>query len=208
MKTIAASILGIENKTKLINNLLKKGVDLIHYDLMESDFVSNTSLSIKEIQLIVSNTNKHYVDIHLMVNKPEKHIEQLIDIADHISIHFESQYETSIDEILEKYKNYNKIGLVINPETPVVFIEKYIRKIHHLMFMSVTPGKGGQTFIESTISKIQNIKKLNKNLLLEIDGGINDIWGPKVFKEGITIAVSGSYLVNNIDDNSVKKILG
>ena len=208
MKKVAASILGVDNKTKLVNELISKGIDTIHYDLMDGQFVDNKSLSIQEIKDIVANSEKHYVDIHLMVQQPETYIEQLIDIADHISIHFESEFKTSINEILNKYKDTNKIGIAINPDTPAMKLEKYIDKIHHVMFMSVVPGKGGQTFIEPTLDKIKVIKELKSELLLEIDGGVNDIWGPQVFKHGINIAVSGSYLLNNIDNNAIKKILG
>lgn len=175
MKKIAASILGVDNKIELVNMLIKKGVDTIHYDLMDGNFVDNISLSIDEIINIVSNTEKHYVDIHLMVNNPENYIEKLVDISDHISIHFESKYETSIIEVLDRYKDFNKIGLAINPETTTHDVKKYIDKIHHIMFMSVIPGRGGQTFIENTIEKISEVKQMNNELILEIDGGINDI---------------------------------
>ena len=207
MKKIAASILGVDNKIELVNMLIKKGVDTIHYDLMDGNFVDNISLSIDEIINIVSNTEKHYVDIHLMVNNPENYIEKLVDISDHISIHFESKYETPIIEVLDRYKDFNKIGLAINPETTTHDVKKYIDKIHHIMFMSVIPGRGGQTFIENTIEKISEVKQINNELILEIDGGINDIWGPAVFEKGINIAVSGSYLINNINNNSIKKLL-
>ena len=208
MKKIAASILGKENKAQLINKLIDKGIDTIHYDVMDGVFVDNHSLPIEEVLDIFSSTKKHYKDVHLMVQNPSSYLESLYSMADQISIHIESN--VNIKEILKSYPN--KIGIAINPETPVKVLEEYIPYLNHVMIMSVVPGRGGQTFIEESIAKVNELVELkerfNNSLIIEIDGGINNIWGPVVFESGVNLAVSGSYLINNIEDNSIEKILG
>lgn len=208
MKKIAASILGKENKAQLINKLIDKGIDTIHYDVMDGVFVDNHSLPIEEVLDIFSSTKKHYKDVHLMVQNPSSYLESLYSMADQISIHIESN--VNIKEILKSYPN--KIGIAINPETPVKVLEEYIPYLNHVMIMSVVPGRGGQTFIEESIAKVNELvelkEEINNDLIIEIDGGINNIWGPVVFESGVNLAVSGSYLINNIEDNSIEKILG
>lgn len=212
MKKIAASILGKDDKAKLINTLIERGIDSIHYDVMDGNFVDNHSLPIAEVLELFNNTNDHYKDVHLMVQKPSKYLDELIDKTDQVSVHVESKFEDSLEKLVDKYHNQVKLGLVVNPDTNIEKVFPYLDKLNHVMIMSVVPGKGGQTFIESSLEKISKIKKYitdnNIDLILEIDGGINNVWGPKVFEKGINIAVSGSYLINNIDDNSIGKILG
>lgn len=211
MKEIAASILGKENKAELINKLIDKGIKIIHYDVMDGEFVNNTSLPIVEVLEIFKNTKEHIKDIHLMVNEPSIYIDQVIDQANQISVHVESETMLSLSDLVEKYHNKTKLGLVVNPSTDISKVFKYLEKLNHVMIMSVVPGKGGQIFIENSLNKISDLKKqmekVNPKLIIEIDGGINNIWGPKVFKYGVNIAVSGSYLINNINNNSIKKIL-
>lgn len=212
MKKIAASILGKENKANLINSLIDRGIDTIHYDVMDGKFVNNNSLPIPEVIELFDTTKEHYKDVHLMVQRPSKYLDMIIDKADQVSIHVESQLDLSLEELVEKYADKVNLGLVVNPDTNIDVVFPYVKKLNHVMIMSVIPGKGGQTFIESTLEKVVELKNYasihNKELILEIDGGINDIWGPKVFDKGISIAVSGSYLINNIDNGSINKILG
>lgn len=179
MKKIAASILGKENKAELINMLIERGVDSIHYDVMDGDFVDNNSLPIPEVLELFNTTNVHYKDVHLMVQKPSKYLDQVIGKADQVSIHVESRLDMTLNELVNKYHDKTKLGLVVNPETHIEVVFPYIEKLNHVMIMSVVPGKGGQTFIESSLEKITKLKEYasehKKDLILEIDGGINDI---------------------------------
>lgn len=212
-KTIAASILGKENKIKLINLLIKKGIKWIHYDVMDSNFVSNYSMPIKELIFLFKNTLDHKKDVHLMVQNPSFYIKSLLGLIEQVSIHFESKYINSLENVIDKYSNKIKLGLVINPSTNIEVVFPYLKKLNHIMIMSVVPGKGGQKFIESSLDKILKLKNEIKNqklkTIIEIDGGIDNVWGPKVFDKGVNLAVSGSYLINNIEDrNIIKKIIG
>ena len=212
MKRIAASILGKEKKIDLINRLIDYGISTIHYDVMDGNFVPNKSLPLEEVKDIFQNTKNHYKDVHLMVSKPNEYVDKIISFADQVSVHYESFNSQEDFEKFIKHQDSKKIGVAINPETNINILENVINFVNHIMIMSVVPGKGGQTFIENSIYKIQDlnnlIKKKNASIVLEIDGGINDIWGPRVFEEGINIAVSGSYLINNLENNGIKKILG
>ena len=210
-KEIAASILGVHNKKELINKLIDNGIKYIHYDVMDGDFVKNKSLPLEELKYLFNSTKKHYKDIHLMVNYPEKYIKQLINQVDQISIHVESLKEKNLNNLILKFYNKTKLGLVVNPDTNFDDVFPYLSKLNHVMIMSVIPGKGGQTFIESSLEKIdllkEEIKKQNTKIIIEIDGGINEKWGPIVFKRGVNLSVSGSYLINNLENGSIKKLL-
>ena len=212
-KEVAASILGKKNKIKLINKLIKKNVNWIHYDVMDGEFVSNYSMPIKELLFLFKNTLDHKKDVHLMVHNPSFYIKSLLNFVDQFSIHFESKYIDSLESVINKYSSKIKLGLVVNPLTSIDKVFPYLKKLNHVMIMSVFPGKGGQKFIETSIEKILELKKeiKNQNLktIIEIDGGINNITGPRVFNKGVNLAVSGSYLINNIEDkNILKKIIG
>lgn len=212
MKKIAASILGKENKATLINKLINNGIEIIHYDVMDGKFVNNFSLPTKEVLELFNNTHEHYKDVHLMVNEPTEYLEQLFSFADQISVHVESINPHDLNELINKYADKVKLGLVVNPDTKIDVVFEHLQKLNHVMIMSVVPGRGGQTFIEASLDKIislsNEIKTKELSTIIEIDGGINDIWGPKVFELGVNIAVSGSYLINNLEDDSINKILG
>lgn len=212
MKQIAASILGKDNKKDLINKLITEGIGYIHYDVMDGDFVSNTSLPLDEVEFLFENTNKHYKDVHLMVQEPMSYVNRLIGKADQISVHVESNIKETLKGLVDIASTKTKLGLVINPDTNVEEVFPYLEKLNHVMIMSVVPGKGGQTFIESSLDKItklkNEIKNRNLNTIIEIDGGINDQWGPVVFDKGVNLAVSGSYLINNLENGSINKIYG
>lgn len=212
-KVVAPSILGRENKDKLVNKLINKGFDTIHYDVMDGIFVKNKSLDINEMNYIFSNTKEHTKYVHLMVADPDKYIKEYQDKADIISFHYEAE---SIDKIYKLFKNYShkvKLGISINPKTNIEQIYEFIPEAHHVLIMSVVPGKGGQSYIEESTDKILKLKeyisKVSPKTLIYVDGGINNITGPGAAKAGSDLLVSGSYLLNNLDDKDIKnKIIG
>ncbi len=199
MKHIAASILGKDNKNELVNDLIKKGVEMIHYDLMDSKFVEASSLPITEIIDIVNSTDKHIVDVHLMSETPDEDIAKIVDIADYITFHIEATGIKKAEEILNKYKGF-EIGIAINPETSVKEIQSLIPFVSHVLVMSVVPGKGGQTFIEDSLSKIKEL--WNSGVPVQVDGGINYEWSNKCFDAGAASVVSGSFLISKIDEDN------
>ena len=101
-------------------------------------------------------------------------------------------------ELINYVKNKNiKVGLAINPNTDINEIKPFINDIDLILVMSVYPGKGGQTFIESSIDKIKEIRKINKDIIISVDGGINNTNINKIKEAGASICVVGSYITNN-----------
>ena len=202
MKKVAASILGIKNKTKLVNDLIYNNIKQIHYDVMDGKFVQNKSMSTNEVLDIISKTKKHISDVHLMTIDPENQINILDGKVDYITFHIEACND--FNQLISNRKS--KIGISIKPNTSIESIKKYLDHISHVLVMSVEPGKGGQKFINETLNKIQKLKKWRPNLIVQIDGGINNITGPKCFKVGSDCVVSGSYIINNLSKDIQDKI--
>ena len=207
MKKIGASILGKDNKSLLVNSLIDQGVEMIHYDVMDGEFVEAISLPMQEINEIIKSTKKHVVDVHLMTSDPNKQIEQIKEVADFITFHYEAVGLESSNDILNKFGG--NIGIAINPSTSIEAIRPLLKKVSHILVMSVIPGKGGQTFIEKSLDKIRDLREEineeNLNVKIQVDGGINYEWGPKAFSAGVDSVVSGSFLINNIKDNDFFK---
>lgn len=202
MEKVAASILGIKNKKDLINSLIKNNINQIHYDVMDGKFVENTSMSIYEVLEIINNSPKHITDVHLMTVDPNKQMEILDGKVDYITFHIEACQD--VDLLIKNKKS--KIGISIKPNTSIKSITKYLDIVSHVLIMSVEPGKGGQSFINDSLDKIQKLRNLKPNLIIQIDGGINDITGPACFRAGASSVVSGSYLINNLSQDIIKKL--
>ena len=140
-----------------------------------------------------------------MVLKPEKYIEDYALLnTRYISFHYEAVKD--IDSIIDTIKNYGiKVGIAINPETDEKVLYPYLKKIDLVLVMGVHPGKSGQSFIETTVDKIKNIKdeiiRQNLNTIINVDGGVNDITGALCKEAGSDMLVSASYLHNNLHDN-------
>ncbi len=208
---VGASILDSNHKLETIANLLNINIKWIHYDVMDGDFVSKFSLPIEEVKMLIAKSPSHIVDIHLMVSDVKNHLEQFADIADYITFHYEALMTCELEEIVKKFQNL-KLGIAINPQTPLSAIKHYLPFLNHVLIMSVEAGLGGQKFINSTIEKITNLKQIieyeNLSCLVFVDGGINDQTGPLAIKNGADVIVCGSYLLNNLDEKTVLKVLG
>ena len=196
---IATSILNASNKLESIIKLNNTNTDYIHIDVMDNIFVPNYSLPIEEVNMLGKNSNKPF-DIHLMLDNPLPFIENLnITNIKSITIHLE--INKNIKEILEKIKKLGyQAGLAIKPNTDINLLDEYLSQIDKVIVMSVEPGFGGQKFIDNSIERIKNIREKKKQLIIEVDGGINDITINKI--KGISdIAVVGSYITKQEDYN-------
>lgn len=203
---ISTSILNAQNRAKTVMELNKTNTSYIHIDIMDGKFVSNTQFNtIKEINEI-NVISKYKLDIHLMVENPIKYIEQLGNMnIEYITFHLE--VEKDIKEIISKIKEKNyKVGISIKPNTNIDKIIPYLKDIDLVLIMSVEPGKGGQEFLTTTIKRANKVKELiinnNKNIKIEVDGGINEQTITKL--ENVDIAVVGSYITKS--DNYYKQI--
>jgi len=202
MIKVSASLLScrdnLESITKEYNNL---DIDLIHLDIMDEKFVPFSSFNNNEIDLIANTTNKP-LDVHLMVENPIDYIEYYKDInPEYITIHYEVLNNL---EIINKIKNLGiKVGISIKPSTRVEEIYELLHFVDLVLIMSVEPGQGGQKFMPIALDKINKlsnkIKNLNLNVLISVDGGINNNSASECIKNGVNILVIGSALLNSAD---------
>lgn len=197
MIKISTSILSSTDRIESIKKLNNTNNDYLHIDAMDGEFVPNKQFTIPEINQIIKYSNKP-IDLHLMVENPEYYIDNINkDNIEYITIHLE--INQNINNLIEKIKSYGiKVGIAIKPKTALEKIEEYLEKIDMVLIMSVEPGFGGQKFIEESINRIKNIKEKNSNIIIEVDGGINNET-IKLIKPYCDIAVVGSYIINNKD---------
>lgn len=204
-KTLAPSILGLENKKDVINKLVEHGFDWIHYDVMDGIFVENKSLPLEEVLELFSSTKKHIKDVHLMVENPEFFIEKLVDQADYISFHADAVSLEKMNKIVEKYHSKVRLGIALNPSTPVSYIKHLLDKLSFVLVMSVVAGRGGQSYMPEVETKVKELTSYGK--IIQMDGGLNDKTIPNAFAIGASVLVSGSYLINNFEHNNLKNFL-
>ncbi len=209
---VSVSILSSSIKPQdIVKKLDNTKADYIHVDIMDEKFVENKTWTISEVKKIVSYS-KLPLDVHLMVENPSKYIEDYALLnTSYITFHYEAVKD--IDKMINEIKNYGlKVGIAINPETDEKVLYPYLSKIDQVLVMSVHPGKSGQSFIENTPNKIENLKQeiINQNAktIISVDGGINDETGKICVDKGVDMLVSASYIhkdiINNI--NTLKKL--
>lgn len=207
---ISPSILSANfaNLKKEILNLENSGADMIHIDVMDGHFVPNLTFGTLIIKTL-KNITKLPLDVHLMISNPELSINQYIDSgADFITIHSESTVH--LDRTLDLIKRNNvKAGLAIIPSANLDIIEYIIDKLSLILIMTVNPGFSGQKFLNNQIKKIKLAKSIIKDyqdIILSVDGGINDITAKDVIAAGADCLVAGSFIFNNIDNNYQQRI--
>lgn len=206
---IAVSYLSSNNYLECINKINQSNADYIHVDLCDGKYVNTKNFEIKNTIKLLNNSKKP-LNIHLMVANPKKIIKYFKKLnIESITIH----NIKNADKILKylKKKGY-KCGIALNPNESIDSITKYLNLIDELLIMSVIPGKGGQGFIDSTLTKIDEINNIKDNyhFITAIDGGINNETIKLLKNKGIDLVISGSYIVNSIDYNEaineIKKI--
>ena len=200
---ISVSILNAKDKKETIKILNNTDISYFHIDVMDGQFVSQVSLPVKET-IEISEVSEKKLDIHLMHSSPLSYIEKIKDLKniEYITIHLE--IEEDIQNTLNKIKEYGfKSGISIKPNTDINKLIPYLNDIDLILIMTVEPGLGGQSFLENSPTRIKAIKNLikDKNILLEVDGGIND----KTIRlvKDADMAVVGSYITTS--DNMIEK---
>jgi ribulose-phosphate 3-epimerase len=181
-----------KNQEELNNHLNKvlSYFDLVQLDVMDGEFVTNTSLFF-DFNLPKSDCK---YEAHLMIKNPGKWIDENVEKVDMILVHFESDFNT--DEIIDKVKKSGKkIGFVLNPETKISEISSYLDDIDQVLIMTVEPGFYGSPFLLGMVSKIKELRTLKPDLNIEVDGGITPDTIASVDTAGANMFVSGSYLV-------------
>ena len=202
MKVSVSVLSSYDRLINAVSKVNESKADFLHVDVMDGVFVPDVKFPVEVVKDIKSISKKP-LDVHLMVSDIELIKEYASLLPDYLTFHVEV-----IDdyELIDYVKSLGiKVGLAINPETSIDKLMPYIDDIDLVLFMSVNPGKGGQKFIESTIDKIKELREsAYDELIISVDGGINN--KTKVLCEyaGCNMVVAGSYITNS--DNYNEKI--
>ncbi|MSR16235.1 MAG: ribulose-phosphate 3-epimerase [Methylococcaceae bacterium] len=206
---IAPSILSA-NFAKLgeeVDNVLKAGADVVHFDVMDNHFVPNLTIG----PLVCEALRKHgvtaLIDVHLMVEPVDRLIPDFAKAGASI-ITFHPEASTHIDRTLQLIKDHGcQAGLVFNPGTPLHYLDYVMDKIDIILLMSVNPGFGGQSFIPSALTKLREVRKRidesSRNIRLEIDGGVKVDNIHEIKAAGADTFVAGSAIFSQPDYKKV-----
>ncbi len=183
----------------------------VHWDVMDGHFVPNITFGMPVIKSLRKYSAKPF-DVHLMIEKPENYIDAFVEAgADLISVHWEACKHLHRCVQMIKWSGA-KASVAINPATPVDFLQDILPEIDMVLVMSVNPGFGGQKFIPQSIKKVEKLRQMidaqHLDVLIEVDGGVNDKTAPLLFNAGADVLVAGSYIFGSEDrDEALNKLL-
>lgn len=198
-RIIAPSILAADfgNLQRDIEMVNQSEADWFHLDIMDGVFVPNISYGMPVISVIKKHATKP-LDVHLMIVQPERYISTFKKVgADILTVHYEAC--THLHRTIQEIKAEKMLaGVSLNPHTPVSVLEDIILDLDLVLIMSVNPGFGGQSFIENTFKKIEQLHKMiaerKARTIIEVDGGVNDVNIRKLEEAGATAFVAGSFV--------------
>ena len=197
MTIIAPSLLAA-NFVRLAEDIAKveaAGADWLHLDIMDGHFVPNLTFG-PPIVAAIRKITKLPLDVHLMVTNPSSLIDDFAAAgADWLTVHGET--EPHLHRLITRIRELGvRPAIALNPASPIHSLDEILPEVDMVLIMSVNPGFGGQKFIPSSIDKIWRLKKqingLNREVLIEVDGGINAVTSPLVRKAGADVLVAGS----------------
>ena len=171
------------------------GADSIHLDVMDGHFVPNLTFGPPVIKALRQRTNAAF-DVHMMVENPERYIPALAEAkADLITVHVEAVRH--LHRVVQQIKDAGMLaGVALNPATPVTALEEILSDLDLVLVMSVNPGFGGQAFIESSVEKIEQVRRMlderGFTAVLQVDGGIGPDNAERVVRAGARMLVAGS----------------
>jgi len=190
-----------------VDNVLKAGADIVHFDVMDNHFVPNLTIG----PLVCEALRKHGVtapiDVHLMIDPVDRIIPDFAKAgASYITFHPEASRH--IDRSLQMIRDHGcKSGLVFNPATPLSYLEHVLDKVDMILLMSVNPGFGGQSFLPSALPKLRQARKIiddsGFDIRLEIDGGVNTANIREIKAAGADTFVAGSAIFGKPDYKAV-----
>lgn len=180
-----------------LQNITLAGANYIHIDVMDGSFVPNITIGNEVVKSLRSFSDLPF-DVHLMIDNPDKHIEAFAQAgSDIITVHAEATIH--LDRTLSLIKSFGKkAGISIVPTTNENVLDYIMDKVDLILVMTVNPGFGGQTFLDSQLQKIRNIRQKitasGRDIDLEVDGGINPQTAKLATDAGANVLVSGSYI--------------
>ena len=207
-KKISASILSADfgRLAEQIQEAEAAGVDWIHFDVMDGHFVPNLTIGLPVLQAVRKIT-KLPLDVHLMISNPELYIEKYVEAgADWLGVQVEVAWH--LERLVQQIKELGaKATVVLNPATPLAYLDMILSEADMVLLMTVNPGYSGQKFIRGTLPKIKQLREMIDNqgldVLLQVDGGVHLNTVDDLVAAGVDVFVSGSGVFDggNIAEN-------
>ena len=178
------------------------GADMLHIDVMDGHFVPNITIGPAVVKYIRRIT-KLPLDVHLMIENPQNFIDEFVGAgSDMITMHIETINASGFKFQAKRLKRKNiKVGISLNPNTPLMKIKNLLKYADFVLVMSVNPGFSGQAFIPAVLPKIKQLRSIFDGDI-SVDGGVNDKWAGSIIKAGANILAAGSYIFGAKDTRS------